>query len=643
MDAYAQASTMPYYGLSLEDLTGRASSMEAKALNPRALFDLKVCYEIPAFQRPYVWNEEDQWQPLWDDIQRVAEAVLVAGPVSDGDTAAKAPRHFLGAVVLKQLSSAAGDPLRNSVIDGQQRLTTLQLVLGAARLVMEERGQDEVAESLAELIANTATRFRGTPKQFKLWPSRVDRAAFEAAMASGAGTEAALGEVRIVAAFAFFRRSIGAWADRTDGTGTVAQRLTALRDALEKHLQIVAIDLGAGDDDQLIFETLNDRGTPLLAADLIKNYVFQRGEELGADTESWSEQYWKEFDEDWWRCEVAQGRLFRSRIDMFLQYWLTMRLQTEIPTDSVFVRFRSYSLEHLVDRVQAAQFLAGLRRDADLFRDLVERDEKTPGRRFYARVVEALEFGVFIPLLLWLINDRQTAPQPQVERALEAVESWAVRRILLRRTMKDVNNLVVALLRELAQNRDQIGDATVAFLKAQQADARQWPTDEELVNELPMIKAYGNIKQARLGLVLAGIELHLRTVRHEDVSLPARLEIEHVMPQGWRRYWDGEGREDPVAEARRDGLVNSLGNLTLVTKKLNGALSDRPWTDAEAVRIAPTGKDAGLGKRTLLDRYSVLVLNRELISAHVDAWREEDIVTRSRQLAAAVAAAWPRN
>ncbi len=79
--------------------------MEAKALTPRDVFDGKVCYEIPPFQRPYVWTEEDQWQPLWDDIARVADAVLDAG--ADEKALAEIPGHFLGAVVVKQLPSVS--------------------------------------------------------------------------------------------------------------------------------------------------------------------------------------------------------------------------------------------------------------------------------------------------------------------------------------------------------------------------------------------------------------------------------------------------------------------------------------------------------------------------------------------------------
>ena len=120
--------------------------------------------------------------------------------------------------------------------------------------------------------------------------------------------------------------------------GHVVGRLRLLAEVVQQQLVVVAINLDQKDDDQLIFETLNDRGTPLLAADLIKNMVFQQGEDLGADVGAWGEKYWADFDEDWWRQEVQQGRLFRSRIDLFLQYWLTMRMQDEIPAEKIFAR-----------------------------------------------------------------------------------------------------------------------------------------------------------------------------------------------------------------------------------------------------------------------------------------------------------------
>lgn len=614
--------------------------MEAKALTPRDLFDGKVCYEIPPFQRPYVWTEEDQWQPLWDDIARVAGALLDAG--EDQNALAMIPGHFLGAVVVKQLPSAAGDPLRSSVIDGQQRLTTLQLLLDAAQLVMEESHHEDVAESLQELVLNDSKRFRGTPKRFKLWPSRIDREAFERVMDNELAVSPTLIEARIPQAHTFFKNAIAEWAEVTGDPDKARSRLAALAVVLQQQLQIVAIDLSGKDDDQLIFETLNDRGTPLLAADLIKNYVFQRCEDIGADVDSWSASYWADFDDDWWRSQVSQGRMYRSRIDLFLQYWLTMRLKDEIPTDAVFSRFRGYAKEQLTDRLGAEQFLTGLRKDADTFRDFAQLDATSASGTFYTRVVEALELGSFIPLLLWLVIEHRQTSAVQADRALAAVESWAVRRTLLRRTMKDVNKLVVALLKELdAHASEEVGDATIAYLREQTADSRTWPTDHELFAELPTIKAYGNIKQQRLRVILAAVELQLRTERHEEVTLPTKLEIEHVMPQGWRSYWDDGAAKDLEAATSRDHLINTLGNLTLVTKKLNGALSNRPWTDEDALIVAPTGKDAGLGKRSLLNRYSVLILNKDIVDPHVVAWTESNIADRNVSLARAVCTVWP--
>ena len=123
-------------------------------------------------------------------------------------------------------------------------------------------------------------------------------------------------------------------------------------------------------------------------------------------------------------------------------------------------------------------------------------------------MVEALELGTFIPFLFWLISDKHSKSRVQADKALAVVESWAVRRTLLRRTMKNVNKLVVAMLRALDEHpSEMVGDATAEYLLSQTADAGAWPTDDELIRELPLVKVYGNIKQQRLGAIMAGVEL----------------------------------------------------------------------------------------------------------------------------------------
>ena len=553
--------------------------------------------------------------------------------------------HFLGAVVIKQLAAAAGDPARHSVIDGQQRLTTLQILLDAVQLVTQEHGDEDDAETLMELVTNNAKRFRGTPKRFKLWPSRIDRPAFEQVMDNDLQVSQALIDSRIAEAHDFFRRCVSDWAgiDGESEPRRIVSRLRLLAEVVQQQLIVVAINLDQNDDDQLIFETLNDRGTPLLAADLIKNLIFQRGEEIDADVDTWGEKYWADFDEDWWRQEVQQGRLFRSRIDLFLQYWLTMRLQDEIPAEKIFAHFREYAAPHLATAENATQLLIGLRRDADTFRGFAELDPASAPGRFYARVVEGLELGATIPLLLWLISGNRDLSGDAVDSALAAVESWCVRRTLLRATMKDVNRFVIALIKHLdTLPSAEIGKGTAAFLLDQTADSRTWPTDDQLTEDMPQSKLYGNVRQNRLCMILSAVEQKRRSERNEDVSLPGDLQIEHVMPQKWRTHWSDGIVDDPSASSNRDRLVQTIGNLTLLTGHLNASLSNRPWLDSDAAMAAPSGPQAGKGKRSLIDKYSLLVLNKEIVQEHEQAWTEEDILARGEAIAKDIAAIWPR-
>jgi hypothetical protein len=616
--------------------------VKADALNPRELFGTTVHYEIPAFQRPYVWTEEDQWSPLWQDVRRVAVKVVLAE--DDEDALVAAGGHFLGAVVLQAKSAVAGDVTRHSVIDGQQRTTTLQVLLDAVHEAVLARGHEEEAEALEELILNHANRFAGKPERFKLWPARSDRAAFEFAM-DGTGTSKS--ENLIIDAHDFFRSEVDDWLagvtdDGESAVGDESARVKALSDVMQTRLYVVAINLTSHDDDQVIFETLNDRGTPLLKADLIKNWVFQVGEQVHANVEAWPERYWLDFDDVWWREEIAQGRHNRSRIDIFLQYWMIMRTRGDVLTTEVFREFIRYA-KPLMTTANAAEGLLGeLRRDADTFRNFAQLSPDTVEGRFYNRVVESLELASTTPVLLWMLSENHSVPPDQVAKALGALESWVIRRTLLRETMKDVNKLMVAILNALEGiDVSRVGGALEIYLAIQTSNTRTWPTNDEMLRSLPGVRLYGNVRQSRLRVVLEAIESQLRTQRHEAVSIPPQLQVEHVMPGAWRSYWDPERKLSPDAAAERDRIINTLGNLTLVTPELNITLSHRPWTDAEAAVIPATGENKGLGKRSLVNKYSLLVMSKEIVDGHTEEWSEADISARSTQLTRVLCTVWP--
>jgi hypothetical protein len=607
------------------------------------LFEGKEHYEIPAFQRPYVWNEEDQWAPLWSDVVRVAESYVTS---KENDQEPRIKNHFLGAVVYETKPPVAGGVTRHDVIDGQQRMTTLQLLLDAVHQVIDQRGHDIHAEALEDLILNKSKAFVGTHQRFKLWPSQADREAFAYAMDEEGEWS---GEHRIIDAHNFFRLEAARWiTGKPDDDGSVPPgsedlRVEALSSTLQDRLTLVAIDLSGHDDSQLIFETLNDRGTPLLKADLIKNWVFRKGGALGADVDKWSTTLWSDFDDPWWRGEIAQGRQVRSRVDIFLQYWLTMRLRDEVRSEQVFREFADHAEPYMASIATAEGLLGELRKDADTYRNFAQLDESTVEGRFYSRVVETMELAAVTPVLLWFLSDNHQVPHDQVEIGLEAIESWVIRRTLLRLTTKDVNKFMVSTLKALdGVDVDGSGDKIVAYLSEQTAQTRIWPTDDELLTQLPEARLYGNVRQGRIRVVLGAVEQFLRgrSPMYEAVKMPSGLEIEHIMPRGWRSHWNTQPPLAPEDAQIRDKTVDTIGNLTLVTKSLNISLSNRPWTDSEAADLK-MGGEPGKGKWTLLDAFSLLVLNKEVLKNHVENWTEQDIKARSIAVIRAICAVWP--
>jgi hypothetical protein len=149
---------------------------------------------------------------------------------------------------------------------------------------------------------------------------------------------------------------------------------------------------------------------------------------------------------------------------------------------------------------------------------------------------------------------------------------------------------------------------------------------------------YKNLSRPRLRMVLEAIEDSLRGPLGEGQPCPRNLTVEHVMPQSWQEHWGADIAGDPVAALRRDGCVQLLGNLTLVTGKLNPTMSNRPWT----VQEAATRGLGGDGKRDYLLHHSELKLNAEIVAEHQDSWTEDDIRVRSDALIGRVTSIWRR-
>ena len=315
--------------------------MHTNLQRPQRLFAQPVRYEIPAFQRRYVWKQEEQWEPLWNDIEELAQSIL-----EDGQT----EPHFMGAVVLQQMQYPAGTIERRIVVDGQQRLTTLQLLIDAIQEVLEGRGHSDPAKRLAALVDNQEEfRDGDADNAFKVWPTVIDRDAFRQAMRNDLTSDDHT-ESRIVQAHNYFKEQTARWLSGLyNESGNRDSAASALESAVRANVELVVIDLDDNDDPHVIFETLNARGTPLLQSDMIKNKVLHDANVKAYDEHSVSvaqRKLWP-FEEDWWMQEVGRGLQRRPRIDMYLNHWLALRTQGEVRNYDEFRAFESYSNQRL--------------------------------------------------------------------------------------------------------------------------------------------------------------------------------------------------------------------------------------------------------------------------------------------------------
>lgn len=580
---------------------------------------------VPLFQRQYVWNRDEQWAPLWADVAIAAERII-ANPT------AKQQPHFLGAVVLQQMTTALGLMQMRTVIDGQQRLTTLQLLLDALEGEVSTVGENMGSQRLDALVTNPDAFCRQPEDRFKVWPTNRDRPGFNAVMGAPTPVEySALdhsGE-RLVEAHRFFAEAARAWL-AADGDAATRQRAAAVEQAARELLHLVVIDLAPDEDAQEIFETLNARGTPLTAADLIKNLVFQRLTEQSADTEVIYEQSWQDFETDFWQTKVGRGDRAQPRLSLFLDHWLVARTGEDIAMRNVFGRFKRYvDHEHPSSMVD---LVAEIDRCADTYRTFVDgatANNPIDRQQLFSYRLDTMRYEVFKPVVLWLLDPEQdVVPGEQLIKALESLESWLVRRMLVHASTRGYNQIAVELIERLHNTpRDKAGDTVEHFLAEQQADRGYWPDDTEVTAELSKLVAYKRLSRGSLRMVLEAIEDHRRGFIGTTDGLGGervargKSHIEHILPQNWQAHWPLGSK---TAE-ERDRLLHSIGNLTLLTGKLNSTVSNAAWTL----------------KRDALHAHDVMKLNLALLDAAGDAWDEDLIQRRTALLIGDILTIWP--
>lgn len=599
--------------------------MDTNVRTPLQIFALPQHLVVPLFQRPYVWDEEDQWLPLWQDIERTAELRL-RDPGSTGV-------HFLGAVVLQSQDGAVGVVPAANVIDGQQRLTTLQILFDAAAAVFQERGLSRLAKQLTSMTHNAADFVPNPVDQLKMRHTNDDHVAYDEVMNAEPPIEyGALehGTSKIARAHAFFLAQTQAWlVDGADqgAIDAVEIRAEALATVLKQGLQLVVIDLKASENSQEIFETLNARGTPLTAADLIKNFVFQRLDAEGADTKKVYDEVWP-FRAKFWDVEIPVGREVMTRGSVFLNQWLVSRTAEPVSTKQTFTLFKHY-VEHLQTQ-SMTDLLATIRVQADgyerwtLAADDPDR-QLTPIEMCVYRL-KVMGTEVLKPALIWLHEPGRDLPQDVINAVVADLESWLVRRLMLRLPLAGASRLIADIVRvHRATPAEELVLSIRGYLSRLRVLSTYWPGDVELRRTLQTENAYRRFSRGRLRAILEAIEDDLRSPYQVGRVSRRGYPVEHLLPQAWKTHWPVDGL---AAEIDRNEHVHRLGNLTLLTESLNSAVSNGPWLGAN-------------GKREKLAKFDVLLMNRDVRATGADGWDEKHIDDRAERLIDAITRIWP--
>ncbi len=603
--------------------------MQVGTLTIQHLFEKDVLYRVPLYQRPYVWQREEQWKPLWEDLRGLSD-ILLSGK--------QARSHFLGASVQDRPSTPPGQIETRVLIDGQQRLTTLQLLLRAFADVVKLEGNVPYHQAIDKLIRNHHPLSTEDYESFKIWPTNADREDYQIVMegadrieilkAYGARSNTKSVGRNIPDGYLFFHDAICEWLAENDGADT-AQKIPALYSAIRDKARLVVIDLDEKDDAQMIFETLNARGTPLLSADLVKNSLLSEIQDNGGDAEKAYEKYWQAFDKDapFWRAQIGRGHARRARIEMFLQNALTLLTGDDVAAAHLYTGYRDYALgpnaSSPEDRIKT------FKKYGKIYRGIIEGHQKPAIRTFLDRL-KIMDIATAYPLLLKLFDvlDQRTDLLTEV---LSDMESFLVRRMICRLSTRGYNRLFVDLIAMVNGPPDQIPEKIRNSLLTRTAEFDRWPSDDEFKKAWINNPLYENLTRPRLRLILEAMEAALRGDFAETKDVPRNLTVEHVMPQHWQANWPLPGEASEAEETlRRNELIHTIGNLSLLNDKLNPVQSNKAWI---------VGSDPEDGKREALNDHSVLYLNKRLCEH--DKWNEDKIEARSEALFEFAKKIWP--
>ena len=549
----------------------------------RKLFQGTTQYQVPLYQRPYQWGKKD-WKTLWSDVMELME-----------DREAGIQRtHFIGSLVLAQSpTSVAGGVSRHLVVDGQQRLTTISILLAALRDLNVEDGKlySQINE---EYLIN---RFEEGDARLKLLPTQIDRPTYRPIV----GKEAIeLEDNQISSAYRFFIREIKKLISDDDWLPCI----TRLYETVTDGLSLVSISTHPDDNVHRIFQSLNNTGLKLTQGDLLRNYIFMllpnRGEEI-------YHRYWR----------PMQETLENSQLEDLFWIDLARTHATAKISDTFF--HHQKRLDAMKKEDDVAQEVKRLAELAQVYRLILHPHmEDNPTIALRLRRLQELDMTVPHSLVLEVLRRRQNglATEVQVERALLIIESFLIRRIFMAKATQGLNRTFRESVSAIT------GDSPV------DEEIHQWLSqgrkyyysDAEILETLPEIAFFQNGKPATRKVLLQWLEEEHGS---KEPVRTASLTIEHVMPQTlseeWVDYLQGRYPGENIY-ALHEKYVHTIGNLTLTG--YNSELSNRDF-------------------RAKQEKYSESGIRLSSDIAVQEEWGFDEIKARTERMITRILMTWP--
>lgn len=483
--------------------------MQAKETKLQDIIEGTKQYVIPLFQRTYSWTSKE-WEILWKDLVELSEM--------------ETPRtHFIGSIVNMPTVSVPEGVAKYLLIDGQQRLTTIFILLALLR----NKAKENQNERFADEINNTllVNQYKDGVDHYKLLPTQVDRETYQN-LIDGKPNE---DENQITRAYKFFERKFR----------QVELEPEKLKKIITSYFSVVSIVLDSDDNPYLVFESLNAKGRPLTQADLIRNYFFMR---IHIDQQ---EDIYKNL---WLPMQTA----LTEDLTEFIRHFL-MKDGTNIKQGDVY-----YALKDAVSNTSAIDYLKELKRYSIYYQKLKfpEFEAENEIAEMFRRL-NRIEVTTAYPLLLNFYSDyvEHKIDKNGFIEILKTLENYLIRRFVCHIPTNQLNKIFPAIYPTIkTKYSDNIIEGFKNILQS-----KGYPKDNEFALRFRETKFYGGGDRViKTKLILETIE---KSYNHKEEVPFDNLTVEHVMPQTLSEWWQENLGED--WDETHELYLHTIGNLTL--------------------------------------------------------------------------------